>query len=190
MWITAELGLEVDRTDIGGPFGGNDKPEYLALNPNGRVPTIIDGDHVQWESNSIVRYLVEREGAAPWFPGDLKTRAMANMWMDWVTSSMTAVMVPLYWGLIRTAEEDRDYDAIEAARIAFGDLFKILDAHLENSEYITGPEINMGDIPAACFVYRWYTLDIERSNTPNVRAWYDRIADRPAFQQHVMLPLV
>ena len=56
MWLAAEIGLDIDRLDVGGAFGGNDKPDYLAKNPTGRVPTLEDGDFVLWESNSIVRY--------------------------------------------------------------------------------------------------------------------------------------
>jgi glutathione S-transferase len=190
MWVVGELGIEVDQTNIGGPYGGNDKPEYLELNPNGRVPTIIDGDHIQWESNSCVRYLAEREGTATWYPKNLQTRGLANMWMDWATTTVHPLMFPLFWGLIRTPEEDKDPDAIEAARVGLGDVWGLLDKHLATSKYLAGDEISMGDVPAACFAYRWHTLDIERPDLPNFRAWYDRIADRPAFQQHVMLPLV
>ena len=66
MWCAAEIGLKVERVDVGGAFGGNDTLEYLAKNPNGRVPTIEDGDYVLWESNSIVRYLAETYGDSPW----------------------------------------------------------------------------------------------------------------------------
>ena len=190
MWLTGELWLEVDHTNIGGPYGGNDKPEYLELNPNGRVPTIIDGDHVQWESNSCVRYLAERESTAPWYPESLQTRGLANMWMYWATTTVHPHMFSLFWGMIRTAEADRDLAAIEAARIAMYDVWGLLDKHLANTKYLAGDELSMGYIPAACFAYRWHTLDIKRPDLPNFRAWYDRIADRPAFQQHVMLALV
>ena len=60
LWACAELGLDFEREDLGGPFGGNDSPEYQALNPNGLVPTIVEDDFVLWESNSIVRYLAHR----------------------------------------------------------------------------------------------------------------------------------
>ena len=62
LWCAAELGLDFDRSDIGGAFGGNDQPEYLAKNPMGRVPTVEDGDLVLWESQAIVRYLAATHG--------------------------------------------------------------------------------------------------------------------------------
>ena len=62
VWIAAEIGLDFDRLDVGGPFGGNDTPEYLAMNPNGRIPTIRDGDFTLWESNAILSYLMLKYG--------------------------------------------------------------------------------------------------------------------------------
>ncbi|MGY9004328.1 MAG: glutathione S-transferase family protein [Rhodospirillales bacterium] len=190
MWIAAELGIEVNQTNIGGPYGGNDKPEYIALNPNKRVPTMIDGDHVQWESNSCVRYLAAREGKAPWYANDLTTRGHADMWMDWASTTVQPEMTVIYWGLIRTPEEDRNYDAIEKSRQNMCDIWARLDKQLASNRFIAGDEISIGDVPAVCFSYRWHTLDIDRPDLPNLRAWYEGIAARPAFKQHVMLPLV
>ena len=83
MWCAAELGAEVERIDIGGKYGGNDTPEYLAKNPNGLVPTMEDGEVVLWESNTIVRYLAETRGSQPWFASDAAGRGLASQWMDW-----------------------------------------------------------------------------------------------------------
>jgi glutathione S-transferase len=190
MWTAAELGIEVDQTNIGGPYGGNDKPEYIALNPNGRVPTIIDGDHVQWESNSCIRYLAARKGKASWYAADLAARGRADMWMDWVNTTVHQDMTVIFWGLIRTPKEERNYDAIEESRKKMCKIWALLDTHLTSRAFITGDEISIGDVPAACFSYRWHTLGIERPDLPNLRAWYERIVARPAFKKHVMLPLV
>ena len=78
VWCVLELGIPFERKDIGGAFGGNDTPEYLALNPNGRVPTIIDGDVVLWESNAIVRYLSAKHGEGTLSPRDVAKRADAD----------------------------------------------------------------------------------------------------------------
>lgn len=63
MWAVGEVGLEYERFDIGGAFGKNREPAYLAMNPNGLVPTLQDGDFILWESNAIVRYLAREYGA-------------------------------------------------------------------------------------------------------------------------------
>ena len=111
MWCAAELGIEVDRVDIGGPHGGNDTPEYLGKNPNGLVPTLEDDDFVLWESNSIVRYLAETRGQAHWFPAEATGRALVSQWMDWYLTRLHPPMTVIFWGQVRTAPEDRDHEA-------------------------------------------------------------------------------
>src|SRR6185503_3524707 len=100
MWAVGELGLAHERIDIGGPFGGNREPAYLALNPNGLVPTVEDGDLVLWESNSIVRHLASRHGAGTLEPADPATRALASQWMDWQLSVASPAIGPAFMGLI------------------------------------------------------------------------------------------
>src|SRR5437016_13346820 len=80
MWAIGELGLEHERVDIGGPFGGNKEPAYLAINPNGLVPTLEDGGLILWESNTIVRYLAGRYGAGKLAPADPAAQAPARPW--------------------------------------------------------------------------------------------------------------
>src|SRR5436305_9382461 len=83
MWTVGELKLPHERVDIGGPFGKNNEPAYLAMNPNGLVPTLEEDDFLLWESNAIVRYLAAKYGAGSLEPADLRTRASASRWMDW-----------------------------------------------------------------------------------------------------------
>ncbi len=189
MWLTAELGLEVDRVDIGGKFSGNDTPEYLAKNPNGLIPTLEDGDCVLWESNTIVRYLAETYGQAPWFPADAKGRGLANQWMDWYLTRLHPPMTVIFMALIRTAPEDRDQDAFEQAVEKATELWILLDKHLGNSDFVTGDAPTMGDIPMGCSVNRWYTLDVPRPSLTNLEAWHGRLKERPAYQEHVMVPM-
>ena len=87
MWAVAELGLEHERIDWGGAFGGNDDPEYRAMNPNGVVPTIRDGELVMWESPAILRYLGARYGDEGFWPADPAERARLDMWAEWVKTS-------------------------------------------------------------------------------------------------------
>ena len=94
MWAVGELGLKYERIDVGGAFGKNKEPPYLAMNPNGLVPTLQDGDFVLWESNSIVRYLAHEHGKGGLEPSDSKTRALANQWMDWQLSVVGPAILP------------------------------------------------------------------------------------------------
>lgn len=189
MWCSGELGLEVERIDVGGAFGGNDQPDYLAKNPTGLVPTLEDGDLVLWESHTIVRYLCEAYGGAPWQPADIATRYHAQQWMDFYIAQIHAQMTVIFWGLIRTPPEKRDMAAIEAAIGKAARWWTLVDKQLEGRDYLTGDAPTVGDIPLGCAAYRWHEMQIERPDLKNLRAWYERLAERPAYRQHVMLPL-
>src|SRR5438067_877908 len=116
MWAVGELGLEHERVDIGGKFGGNKEPAYLAMNPNGLVPTLQDGDLTLWESNSIVRYLAARYGAGKLEDENSPPPALANQWMDWQLSVVGPAVSSAFWGLIRTPPEQFDRAAIAASQ--------------------------------------------------------------------------
>ena len=189
LWAAGELGLEFEREDIGGPFGGNDKPEYLALNPNGYVPTLIDGDYTLWESNSIARYLAATYGAGTLWPTDPRVRGSAERWMDWQIATLSPTMVTVFRGLVRTPPEDRDMALIAQARDRTARLFAMLDAALAGSEYVAGDAFTVGDIPVGIAAYRWYHLDIEREDFHNLERWYRRLTERPAYREHIMNPL-
>ena len=188
MWLIAELGLEVERRDVGGPFGGNDTPTYLADNPTGLIPTLKDGDLTLWESGSIVRHLAETYGGTDWWP-DGAARAHANQWMDFYLTSVHPPMTTIFWGLVRQTAAERDDAKIARALETAGRYWTMVDAHLATRMYLTGDALTAGDIPLGCAAYRWHGMDIERPDLPNLAAWYERLNSRPAYRQHVMLPL-
>ncbi|HTT49740.1 MAG TPA: glutathione S-transferase family protein [Pseudolabrys sp.] len=185
MWAIGELGLDYERIDIGMEFGGNRTPEYLALNPNGLVPTMQDGDFVLWESNSIVRYLANRYGAGTIEPSDAKLRALANQWMDWQLSVFLPAHEPLFFGMVRTPPEKRDYAAIAQSKMKTIAAAKIFDAELSRHVFIAGDAFSMGDIPMGIRIYRFRQLVPERPPLPNIERWYAMIERRPAFHEHV-----
>ena len=189
MWCLEELGLEYERTDIGGKFGGNQEADYIAKNPTGLIPTLVDGNFTLWESHSIVRYLVDAYGKSPWLTDDPKARGVANQWMDWTLFTLWRPMVLSYIGLYRTPPEDRDNETINKALEQWSKHNQLLDNVLANSDYIAGNEISMGDLAVGPFVYRWLNMDIEHPKVSNLEKYYARLTERPAFKKHVMLPL-
>lgn len=186
MWTVGELGLKYERIDAGGAFGRNRDPEYLALNPNGLVPTLEDDGEVVWESNTIVRYLASRYGDETLWPAEPARRADSERWMDWQLGTLQGAIGPMFMGLIRTPPEQRDMAAIEASRANFAELMKILDAHLASRLFVGGPVFTVGDIPIGCIVHRWYALPIQRPKYLNLEAYYARLKQRPAFVKHVV----
>ncbi len=191
MWAIGELGLEHERVDIGGAFGGNKEPPYLAMNPNGLVPTLEDGDLMIWESNTIVRYLAGRYGPGRLEPADLATRARASQWMDWQLSVVGPAIFGAFWGLIRTPPEKRDHAAIDAGKAKTIAAMQILDAQLGKTAFVAGDALSMGDIPVALMAYRFRRLIPERPPLPNLERWFTGIEQRPAFKEHVLaIPFV
>ena len=185
MWAIGDLGLAHERVDIGGPFGKNKEAAYLAMNPNGLVPTLEDGDVMLWESNTIVRYLGARYGEGTLAPADLKTRALASQWMDWQISVVGPAIVGAFWGLIRTPPEKRDATAIAASQQKTTEAMKIFDANLSKRAYAAGDNFSMGDIPVGIMVYRFRQLVPDRPALLNLERWYGQIEKRPGFRDHV-----
>jgi glutathione S-transferase len=189
LWCCHELGLEYERIDAGLHFGVNDTADYSAMNPTGLVPTIEDGGFLLWESNVIVRYLSHKHSTGGLCPADIVIRFDAERWMDWQTAQFWAVLRPLYIALIRTPVAQRDAGVISRAEKLSSSAVRILETRLADRPFLAGDAFTMGDIPAAVTVHRWYGLDIERPEMPNVMRWYDRMRERPAFRRIVMTPL-
>jgi hypothetical protein len=113
--VCGELGLQYDRIDAGNKFGVTKTPEYRALNPNGLIPTIEDGDFQLWESNVIVRYLAQKGEHDRLCPADIRTRFDAERWMDWQATVFWPALGPLFIQLIRTPPANRDATVISRA---------------------------------------------------------------------------
>jgi glutathione S-transferase len=189
LWCCEEMGVKYERIDAGGQFGVINTPQYRALNPNGLVPTIEDGPFVLWESNSIVRYLTAKHGPGKLWPEEPKTRAVADKWMDFMLTTFWPALRPLFWNLVRTPVDQRDPQAMEDSRLQTAEVLGYLDAHLKNRTYIAGDDLTMGDIPMGCGIWRWYGLQFERPELPNLQRWFDNLRQRPAYQSVVLLPL-
>ena len=189
LWLCEELNIPYERTEAGMQFGVVNEPAYRKMNPNGRVPTIDDEGFVLWESNAIVRYLAAKHAPNALYPADLKVRADADRWMDWATSTLGGVIVPVFWSLVRTPAEKRDMTKLAADVKALGDVMGALEQGLQGRKYVAGDAFSIGDIPVGINTYRFFALDIARPSLPNVEAWYKRLCERPAYQKWIMKPL-
>jgi glutathione S-transferase len=191
IWALAEMKLPFERIDVGGAFGKTKDPFYLAMNPNSLVPTLEEEDgFTMWESNSIVRYLAAKHQNRTLEPADLKTRARAQMWMDWQLSVMAPAITPVFWQMIRTPADKRDANAIAAGKEKTVTAAKMMDAQLGRTKYMASDEFSYGDIPVGIMIYRYTQLIPERPATPNLDRWYAAISSRPAFKEQIaVVPL-
>jgi glutathione S-transferase len=190
LWGLGELGLPFERIDVGGAFGKTDTPAYRAMNPTGLVPTLQEGDFSLWESNAILRYLgqVHASGSALW-PAQPQLRANIDRWMDAQQTVLGRPMTAVFWGLVRTPADKRDLKAVEAAIGEAAGAWGMIDAKLAGHEFIAGADFTLCDIPWGVHAHRWFGMDyhgLTRPEMPALRAWYERLRERPAFQQYVV----
>lgn len=187
MWAIGELNLPHKRLDVGGSFGGNDMPEYLAMNPNGLVPTIQDGDLTMFESAAILRYLGAKYADEPFWPKDAGRRGRLDEWAEWGRTSFTPPMVQIFGQLVRVRESERNAATIAALEAQLRRLAGIADKRIGDGPWLAGADFTFADIPFAHQLYRYFTMPFDRAETPNLIAYYERLKERPAFAEHAMV---
>lgn len=188
-WCAEELGLDYERVDVGGSFGGNNTPEYLAKNPNGLVPVIEEDGFILYESNAIVRYLAAKHAAGGLWPQDLRERADVDRWMEWQSTGYTPAMLQAFWQLCRTPADKRDAAAVEASRAKSEKLTGVLDAHLAGRDFVAGRGFSAADICVGCAAHRWLGLPLQREPRPNVERWYAALKARPGARSVLSQPV-
>ena len=187
-WTAAELGLSFERLDVGGAYGGTDTAEYKSMNPMGLVPTLQDGDVILFESCAIVRYLAARYGDARFWPADPVERAKLDQWAEWAKGTFTrAVIYDVFWTLIRTPKAERNMEALAASVKNVAHLAKIIDQRIGAGPYLAGENFTFADIVVGHVLYRYYTLDFERTLTQSLIVGIQMRCRRPAFVDHSMI---
>jgi glutathione S-transferase len=189
LWLIGELGLDHRHIDVGGAAGGLDTPAFLATNPHGRIPVIDDDGTVVWESHTILRYLAARYAPDRLWSDDPSARSEVDRWMDWSQTALQPVFLRgVFWGYFRTPEPQRNWPAINHALDQCAANFRLLDLWFSNRDFIAGDAFGLADIPIGTCLFRYFELDIERPDVPNVTTWYARLQNRSAYRSHVMLP--
>lgn len=185
LWCCGELGLAFERIEIGPAFGGNRTPGYLALNPNGLMPTIDDDGFLLWESNVIVRFLAAKHASGTLCPTDVARRADCERWMDWQQTSIVPHMGVAFRAMLKHPVDPIPEEQVRTAVQKAGDMWRILDAHLAARSFVGGEMLTMGDIALGNAIHRWFKLPVERPDLSYLKAWYSRLCARPAYQQHI-----
>ena len=188
MWCIGELGLTYQRHDAGHIYGVTDTPAFLAMNPNGTVPVLRDGDgEVLWETGAILRYLVGRYGAAPFWPAEGFARARVDQWAEWSKINITlGFTAPIFWKVVRTAPSKQDPVAIDQAVTKLDKLLDIAEVQLARVAYLASDDFTLADIQFGHVLFRYYDIAITRPDRPALRRYYDALTTRPAFREYVM----
>jgi glutathione S-transferase len=188
MWIIGELGLPHRHHAVGGDAGGLDDPAFRALNPHGRIPVIRDGDLVVWESNTICRYLAEAHDPGGLIATTPAGRSLQDRWLDWGLATGQRDFLDLFWGWFRRPPDQRDAEFVAERKRRCEANYALLDHELANRPFLAGERLTVADVPVGVTLYRYFEMGFPVPEVPNVRAWYARLAERPAYREHVMLP--
>lgn len=166
--------------------GEHKKPEYLALNPNGKVPTLVDGDLSLWESNTISRYLCLKAGNADLWPTDAAGQAQVSRWMDWQLGTWSPPIGGLLFENMFRAMQGKG--APDAARVESleKDLHvaaRILDDHLAKNEWLALGRMTLADLAVAPPLQFMGPGKLPLGDYKHIAAWFERIQALPAWQE-------
>ncbi|MBT0384230.1 glutathione S-transferase family protein [Morganella morganii] len=189
LWCLTELGLTYQQKDAGGPFGGLDTPEYLAMNPNKTIPTYQDGEFILWESNAILSYLADKYDDGTLLPHNAEFRARAAQWMYWSDGSLFPYIKAMMGLLVRTPAEQRDPERVEELKQALNRLIAMLNDDLAQRDYIAGDTFSIADMALVPLLYPWREVCHDRPDFPHIERWFARIETRPAYRDIVALPV-
>jgi len=189
LWVCDELTLPIERIDAGLQYGIVNTPEYAAMNPDRRIPTIDDDGMILFESNVICRYLATKHRREDLMPRDHPQRFSIERWMDWASFSVSQGMTPLFWQLVRTPEAKRNAAAIANAIVESERCMRIINDQVAKTGFMHGDHFTLADVPTACFVHRWLKLPIEHAALPALEDYYRHMLERPAYLKHVAVDL-
>lgn len=189
MWAIEELALPHQRQDAGFIYGGNDTPDFLAMNPNGTVPVLQDGENKPiWETGAILRYLAEKYAGDAFWPKDVEERAEVDKWAEWAKINVALKFTaPVFWRVVRTAPSKQDPEAIKQAISVLNGFLAVAETQLGKQSFLASSNLSLADIQFGHLLYRYFDIEIERASFPNIESYYRRLSEREAFKKHVAI---
>jgi len=179
IWAAEEVG--VDYEFVSTSFREESKtPEYLAINPNGRIPALVDGDLVLFESMAINLYLAKTYGGKL-YPSDPHDEARAIQWTIWGMTELEPHLIPMVLHKVLLPENQRDPAVVSKAEAAIERPLGVLDAHTSDREYLLGGDFTIADLNLAGALTTAHFSNFDMSKFENVVRWFSRCTGRPSF---------
>lgn len=182
----AVLGISLDEKVVDFAKGEHKAPEYLALNPNGAVPTLVDGDFVLTESQAIMQYLAAKKPESGLLPRDERAHADVTRWQFWDTSHFSSQIGTLVFEkMIKPGfgMGEPDTRKIAEALTGFQRFGAVLDKHLEGRKYVVGDALTLADLTLASSLMYAKQVELPVSEFPNVQAWFSRVEELDAWKK-------
>lgn len=181
IWLLEEIGLPYKREDYGRQFNNTGDAAYLKLNPNGKVPTLVDGDTVIWESNSILRYVCNKQGGHALYPSDPVARSQVERWMDWQLASLNNPYLGIFKEAKKPAAERAASWTTDAKELRTQ--LDILEVGMDGKPWLAGPAISLADVCLGPIVHRCLDFPVDLPGLAGLRAWREKLVARPAFKK-------
>jgi glutathione S-transferase len=185
--LAKEIGLEYDEVPIDLQKGEQNSPEYQKLNPNKKIPTLVDGDFVLWESAAINNYLASKY-KPELLGGSLEDRALIDQWTFWGMLEVQPHLFRMGFLKFRVPEDQRDEKAIQEAMKALPGVFTILEEHLSGRQYVLGAKFTLADINLGTVVLATRFAEYDISGYGNINRWMRTLLERPCFKEGLNLP--
>ena len=185
LWIAEELGLAYEHVPVEIDEAGARAPEFLRLNPNGRLPLIADGDFVLSESLAITLYLAKKYSHGTLYPAALEGEARAWQWSFWAVAEVDRGVN--IWSLhaVRLPPGERNAALRNEALTVLAAPFHVLDVAVSQNPYLLGPEFTVADLNVAAVISR--AVDMDLSPWPHLKNWLMRCLNRPAARKALAL---
>lgn len=180
MCALEELGLEYECIDMLPRSEGTQSAEYRALNPTGKLPTLVDGDFVLWESQAILFYLARKYGQDKLWVEGLEQEADLYRWSLFISNQLEAPALDMLL-LVKYAKDGQvDQQKVDDTGKILNRFLPVLDQHLADCDYLVSEHLTVADLHGAA-VLAWPKLaGFDYSAYPNVAAWLRRILSLPS----------
>ncbi len=185
LWMAKELGIDYEHMPIEITDAGAKSPEFLAINPNGRLPAIVDDGFVLLESLAITLYLAKKHSFGRLYPSRIEDEARAWQWTMWALTEVDRGVN--IWSLhaVRLPPAERDAAKRDEALAVLKGPFRVLDEAVSKQPYLLGSDFTVADLNVAAVISR--AVDMDLSASPNLKAWLTRCLDRPAAREALAL---
>ena len=180
LWMAKELGLDYEHVKVDFADGGTRTPAYLAVNPNGHVPSIDDGGFVLWESMAINLYLAKKYGAGTLYPTRLEDEARAWQWSLWGMTEIERNVLTAMFNRAVLPDDKRDAAVADAAEKDLQHPLGVLDGAVAKSPYLIGDDFTVADLNVAAILSWARPARIDFGPFPKAADWLGRCALRPA----------
>jgi glutathione S-transferase len=179
LWALEEAGVKFEQMLV----AETRKPEYLKINPNGHVPALDDNGTILWESMAINLYVAEKYAKAPLWPSTVEGHGACYQWSLWCMTEVETLMIDVFQHRIMLPAEQRDEKVAAAAIEKLKAPLKVLDDHLQKSDYLLGKEFTIADLNVASVLSIAQYIQLDLSPTPSAQKWLRKCLERPAHQR-------